>query len=173
VSLQFNVSSLLKEPTGSIRDYDVEGRALVNEDGPDVRDVSGCVKFLRTNEGILVTASLHGIEHESCSRCLKPIETGVDLEFQEMYYPVSDIVTGVRLPEPEDPEAFRIDSRHVLDLEEAIRQFWTVARVMQPLCRADCKGLCPQCGQDWNDRGCDCAPAADERWSALGTLLRK
>ncbi len=173
MSLQYNVSSLLKEPVGSTREYDVEGRALVNEEGPAVRDVSGSARFLRTNEGILVSAALHGVERDRCSRCLREIEVPVALDFQEVFYPKANIQTGVRLPRPDDLEAFRIDERQILDLEEAIRQFWTVALPMQPLCRADCRGLCSQCGKDWNEGDCDCSPPADERWSALQALRRK
>ena len=171
--LQYNVSSLLKEPVGSTREYDIEGRALINEQSLAVRDVSGSARFLRTNEGILVSAEVQGVERDNCARCLREIEIPVALEFQEVFYPKSDIYTGVRLPRPEDLDAFRIDERQVLDLEEAIRQFWTVALPMQPLCRPDCRGLCPQCGKDWNESGCDCAPLADERWSALRALRRK
>jgi uncharacterized protein len=27
---------------------------------------------------------------------------------------------------------------------------------MKPLCSEDCKGICPQCGQDLNEGECDC-----------------
>ena len=173
MSLQYNVSTLLKEPVGSTREYEIEGRALVNEDDPETRDVAGQVTFLRTNEGILVSAEVRGVELDKCSRCLKEIDIPVSLAFEEMFYPMSDISTGARVPKPVDLDAFRLSERWILDLEEPIRQFWTVALPMQPLCRTDCRGLCPQCGQDWNEGECECAPNADERWSALRTLLRK
>src|SRR3989454_3951410 len=32
-----------------------------------------------------------------------------------------------------------------------------------PQCRADCRGLCPQCGQDLNVGACACAPPPDPR----------
>jgi uncharacterized protein len=41
---------------------------------------------------------------------------------------------------------------------------------LQPLCRPECKGLCPQCGQDWNSGTCDCVPEQDQRWEALREL---
>lgn len=173
MSLQYNVSALLKEPVGSTREYEIDDRALVNEDGPQVQDVAGQVTFLRTNEGILVSAQVRGVEQDTCSRCLKEIEIPVSLKFEEMFYPLSDISTGTRTPKPEDPDAFRLSDRWVLDLEEPIRQFWTAAMPMQSLCQPECLGLCPQCGQDWNEGTCKCAPAPDERWSVLGTLLRK
>ncbi len=173
MSLQYNVSTLLKCPVGSTREYEIEDRALVNEDGPQVRSVVGHVTFLRTNEGVLVSAHLRGVEQDKCSRCLHELEIPVKLVFEEMFYQASNINTGVRLPKPEDLDAFQLSERWILDLEEPIRQFWTVALPMQPLCRTGCRGLCPQCGQDWNQGKCECAPPGDERWSALRTLLRK
>jgi uncharacterized protein len=44
---------------------------------------------------------------------------------------------------------------------------------MKPLCREDCRGLCPTCGEDLNVTACECAEqAADPRWEAL-RLLKK
>ncbi len=173
MSLQYNVSTLLKEPIGSTREYEIEDRALVNEDGPELRDVAGEARYLRTNEGILVSAEVQGVEQARCSRCIVEIDIPVTLTFEEMFYPKADIYSGARLAEPEDQEAFRLNDRWILDLEEPIRQFWTVALPMQPLCLPDCRGLCPQCGQDWNKGECTCAPPKDERWSALDALRRK
>jgi uncharacterized protein len=42
---------------------------------------------------------------------------------------------------------------------------------MKPLCREDCRGLCPTCGEDLNVTACGCAAeAADPRWEALRLL---
>ncbi len=40
----------------------------------------------------------------------------------------------------------------------------------QPLCREDCKGLCPQCGRDLNLSPCDCVR---EEWGSGFTALQK
>jgi uncharacterized protein len=39
-----------------------------------------------------------------------------------------------------------------------------------PLCREDCKGLCPQCGIDRNTGTCSCEPPIDPRLAALKGL---
>jgi len=73
---------------------------------------------------------------------------------------------------PPDPDAFQIDENHLLDLTEAIRQYREVATEMQPLCRPDCRGLCPICGADLNAGDCGCnAGAIDARWAGLAELL--
>jgi uncharacterized protein len=42
---------------------------------------------------------------------------------------------------------------------------------MKPLCREDCRGLCPQCGADRNRGDCDCKDDwVDPRWAALADL---
>ena len=44
---------------------------------------------------------------------------------------------------------------------------------MKPLCREDCRGLCPRCGQDWNVADCGCAlESADPRWEVLRSLKK-
>ncbi len=40
----------------------------------------------------------------------------------------------------------------------------------QPLCSENCKGLCPQCGQDRNLSPCGCN---QEDWEAGFSVLRK
>jgi uncharacterized protein len=38
------------------------------------------------------------------------------------------------------------------------------------LCREECRGLCPQCGADWNTEQCSCPPPIDPRWESLTGL---
>lgn len=165
--LQSNVATLLREEIGATRSFDVDERVLVDERATHYERVIGQVTLLRTREGVLVAAQLEGRDAASCSRCLRPIDVPVRIEIEEEFYPTVDIRTGAGLPAPTDPDAFRIDAHHVLDLEEAVRQYWAAALPMQPLCRPDCRGLCPRCGADLNEGPCSCPPEVDERWSAL------
>ena len=66
---------------------------------------------------------------------------------------------------------FRIDDQQHLDLSEAVRQYERSALPLRALCRPDCAGLCPVCGQDLNERACGCERVAnDGRWAGLATL---
>ncbi|MDO4581876.1 MAG: DUF177 domain-containing protein [Bacillota bacterium] len=43
---------------------------------------------------------------------------------------------------------------------------------MQPLCREDCRGICPHCGVDLNQQSCSCAvQQIDSRWEKLRDLI--
>jgi uncharacterized protein len=58
-----------------------------------------------------------------------------------------------------------------LDLEPMIHDAVLLELPQAPLCRADCQGLCPNCGADRNKQKCECDKApVDPRWAALGTL---
>jgi uncharacterized protein len=46
-----------------------------------------------------------------------------------------------------------------LDLLPAVRDSIHLAVPIAPLCRPDCKGLCPECGTDLNRGTCECATA--------------
>jgi uncharacterized protein len=173
MSTQYNVSALHREPVGAVREYNVDSGVLVDEERPQHEQVAGHVSLLRTKEGVLVNAELKGTHHDQCSRCLREVGVPILMTIREEFFASVDATTGAPLPPPDDPDAFRIDDNHILDLEEAIRQAWTAALPMQPLCRPECAGLCPRCGHDLNLSACSCRPEPDERWSGLRVLARK
>ncbi|MGH9786608.1 MAG: DUF177 domain-containing protein, partial [Terriglobia bacterium] len=56
-------------------------------------------------------------------------------------------------------------------LQDALREQILLTLPIKNVCRDDCAGLCPQCGQNRNLGPCACPPApADERWAPLARL---
>ena len=51
-----------------------------------------------------------------------------------------------------------------------LREQFVLAVPFAPLCREDCKGLCPQCGIDLNTGTCACEKPVDPRLAALKGL---
>jgi uncharacterized protein len=167
----FNVSGLMQEGIGATRTYGVKGTLHSEERPPE--PVEGEVELLRTPAGILVRARIKLVEPELCSRCLQPLQETLDIGFEEEFLATVD-AHGVPTREVEDEDAFTIDQNHMLDLTEAVRQYREASAIMQPLCRPDCRGLCPQCGKDLNTGACDCdAVQEDSPWAALAGLLPK
>ena len=165
--MEINVSQQLKEPVGSIRNYEVSD--VIDTNGGSM--VYGEVKLMRTNRGILVNGTVYTKVKVTCSRCLNLFDCPLTLDIEEEYFPTTDVVSGAQLSLPEEPGCFTIDERHILDLTEAIRQYALVATPMKPLCREDCAGLCPNCGQNLNQGTCDCPRGeVDPRWSELTKL---
>jgi uncharacterized protein len=172
--MQVSVAGLLKEPVGSKRSYQWDEKFIPPEDCP-VDWVRGQVQLTRTDKGIWAHGALDSSVPCQCSRCLADFSHPVHLEFDEEFLPTVDIATGSPLPPP-DPEegAFTIDDHLVLDLREAVRQYAIMAVPINPLCRPECRGLCPICGRDLNQAPCQCdEQKTDPRWHALEQLLTR
>lgn len=172
--LQFNVAQLLKEPTGATRSHDINVE-ITNELDKDVIAVSplvGQVEFLRAGPNVLVTGLLQTTLQKICGRCLADFTIPTSIELEEEFYPVVDIVTGTPLPKSSQVDsADLIDEQNILDLTEVVRQELVVASDAVLYCRPDCKGLCPQCGQDRNVSLCNCQEEQiDPRWAGLQAL---
>jgi uncharacterized protein len=57
------------------------------------------------------------------------------------------------------------------DLTDYLRSELVVLVPFKPLCREDCKGLCPICGANLNVTRCSCdAGGYDSRWDALRNI---
>lgn len=148
----FNVATLLHEPVGAVRDLTVEDEvAEVPEVGFQTR-VSGRVRLLRSQEGVLVHAELVVEAPLECARCLSGFTMTLPLTIDEEFRPLRNPITGDAVTA--DPDDFRIDPRHQLDLSEAVRQYEEAALPIQPVCREQCAGLCPVCGQNLNEFRC-------------------
>lgn len=110
-------------------------------------------------EGVLVTGTASVGLVGSCARCLEPITSEEEIDLLQLYcYPGK---------EDDDPEAMHIEGE-LIDLEPVLRDAVVLNLPFTPLCRADCAGLCPECGANLNaDPGHGHASATDPRWSGL------
>jgi uncharacterized protein len=170
--VQFNVSTLLQEPVGSTRVFEVsEGDVAVPADAYE-GTVSGRVHMLRTARGVLVRANLEVEPTLECARCLEPYGLPLELRIEEEFFPQLDPATGEAVQA--DPDDFRIDDRNHLDLSEAVRQYEQAALPIQPVCRPDCAGLCPICGQNLNEHPHEHErPPAEAGWTDLASLAER
>lgn len=176
--LTYNVAQLLKERVGSTRKLDVstEILPLYDEEGEEVdaRDLSGTATVTRLSDGVLVQGDVKARVNVQCSRCLTDIDLPVEAQLEEQFRPTIDVESGRAIQRPtydEDDTAFEIDANHMMDLTEPVRQALLVSMDMRPLCREDCKGLCPECGANLNEIDCGHEPAVeDSRWAPLRDL---
>jgi uncharacterized protein len=147
--LLWNVSGLLNETAGAVRDYAVEGVSIdLGEDLRLAAPIDGRVHLARTNRGLIVTADFTTKLALQCVRCLRDIEVPIEIEIEEEVLPTIDFHTGqpVHLAEGDDEEIVRLTDHHELDLEPTVRDAIVLAEPIAPLDREDCPGLCIVCG---------------------------
>lgn len=172
--LKFNVAQLLREDIGEHREYTFSEHAIVLDDETTLHQVTGRVRFTHTASGVLAAGVVHGTVEAVCTRCLNATQVTLDFGFEDEFHSVVDVTTGYNLPKPTEEDPFFISESHLVDLGEAIRAYALLELPMQPLCRSDCKGICPSCGADLNIEACAChEEEVDERLAALSALLNQ
>jgi uncharacterized protein len=116
-------------------------------------------------EGVLVSGTVRGRAKGECVRCLDPIDLPVEVDVQELFaYP-----ERVRAAEAEgdDDDEVRELVGDLIDFEPALRDAVVPALPFQPICQADCPGLCSECGARLADDLGHAHDVVDPRWSAL------
>jgi uncharacterized protein len=109
-----------------------------------------------------------------CDRCLEPAEFPIDSNFDLFYRPAAraGYDEEVEIDEGESEIAFYEGGG--IKLEDVLREYVLLSMPMQRVCREDCHGICPVCGQNRNLVNCGCEPKpVDDRWSALKKLQVK
>jgi uncharacterized protein len=150
-ALTFNVAALLGEPGGSVRDLAFDGLELglgIGEHLALARPADARVRLTRTNRGLLVDGDVRATLAETCSRCLRPIEVELHPEFEEEALQSVELTTGMPLDHADEPEVPRLTDHHEIELEPFVREAILLAAPIAPLCRPDCPGLCPECGEE-------------------------
>lgn len=151
--MKFNVAQLLKEPSGFTKEHDLlEDISALDPEIVPLSTLTGQVQMIRTADGVFVLGTLRTNLELNCSRCLDEFSYPLKFRIEEEFRPSIDISTGASLPSGEDEDAAtRIDAHHILDLSEVIRQDILLEMPPHPICRSNCAGLCPVCGQNLND----------------------
>jgi len=163
-----NVSQLMMEVSGAVREYRMDERvSLLNDSREHL--VSGEVRLLKTTMSIWVSASLNSNVVNNCDRCLAPYSQSVHMDIEEEYFPTIDPAIGARAkPKNADEDTLYIDENQMLDLTPMVQEYASLDLPMKPLCKTDCAGLCPNCGVNLNQSACQCDTVSrDPRWGVL------
>ena len=133
---------------------------------PEGDDIELDLRLESVLEGVLVSGSVRCRAVGECVRCLDAVDHPVDVHLTELYaYP------DRQLPDDgdEDGEVRELQDE-LIDLDGALRDTVVPALPYRPLCRADCPGLCPECGVRLADHPGHGHHSTDPRWAALEGL---
>jgi uncharacterized protein len=133
---------------------------------PEGADIELDIRLEAVMEGVLVSGTARAPLSGECARCLDPLTSSIEVDFQELY-----VYSDTRSGESAEEDERRLDG-DLIDLEPVVRDAMVLALPLSPLCRDDCPGLCSDCGV----RLADAEPdhhhdAVDSRWAALQGML--
>jgi uncharacterized protein len=153
------------------------------EGDPDAGRGTASLELYADGTHVFASGPLEGSVTVACSRCLDPVRLPIAEALRVTFLPEHELAgdedegadpdadDGEDSAEAaaEDLDVFPFDGE-VVDLEPVLREQFVLAVPFAPLCRADCKGLCPQCGVDLNSATCNCSPPIDPRLAPLKGL---
>jgi uncharacterized protein len=108
---------------------------------------------------------------QTCSRCLEVFAARVDAPVDVRLVPRPAGADSVELG-ADDLDVDFYDNDEI-DVARLVDNEATLALPMKPLCRDDCRGLCPACGVNRNVATCTCAPPSDPRLAPLRDLAAR
>lgn len=141
---------------------DVKGPDLSAE-GP-ARIVMQAV-YRGPEKGILVEGHFQALVRPRCHRCLKEFALHLDGDFsEEVALDDEGHCTGGL------DEACAGD---IINLQALVREHLLLSLPLKMVCREDCPGICPSCGQDLSEAPCDCKDEIiDPRLEKLKELIK-
>lgn len=134
---------------------------------PEGGDLRVDVRLESVMEGVLVSGTAVAEITGECGRCLDPMTDRLEVALTELFaYPES---TTDDTTEPDEVSRIVAD---LVDLEPVLRDAVILALPQVPLCRQDCPGLCPECGERRAELGPDHGhERINHRWAVLKQRL--
>lgn len=135
-------------------------------------DAQGSAELLNHSLGeIRVQGDLNVQMTATCDRCLEAAFFPVESHFDLVYMPVAEAKAGGEDELDRSGVEVGYYEGGGLQLNEILREVVLLALPMQLICDESCKGICPVCGQNRNQRNCGChIEASDDRWSKLKSI---
>jgi len=91
-----------------------------------------------------------------CSRCLEGYPVDLSIRYKMLFVPAQQ---GVQGRSAED--GVYLYRENTIDLADYICEAIRTELPMKPLCKPDCRGLCPHCGKNLNEGLCSCRQTDD------------
>jgi len=130
------------------------------------------IEIARTGGTLRARGAIRTEAERTCGRCLAPFREVLEAALDEALKVEGDKVRVFDIDYEGDP-GFLPGPPGAFFLDELVREEILVASPMQPLCRPDCRGICPACGADRNKRDCGCRiEEGHPAWEALRNLSR-
>jgi len=133
--------------------------------------IRGVAELSPGTEVITVRGHISGMLEGECHRCLDPAPLAVDGDFELKYRPKWMLPTEPDLELDDEEIQFGFYEGDGIELLDVLTEQVILWLPMHWLCREDCRGLCPVCGENRNRTSCQCqAEQIDPRWAALRSL---
>jgi len=122
-------------------------------------------------DGCIIRGRLTGEIVVPCNRCAEDASVHINTTF-DTFEPFPDALASNEEEaigeEPDELVVRRVNGVPQINIEGLLWEEFAMILPVKPLCKPDCKGLCPICGHNKNHGECSCAAnEGDPRLAAL------
>lgn len=137
-----------------------------------IDDIQAEVFVLPEEDGCLFRGKLRGKVSVPCDRCAEETEIKIDYVFDEFEgYPPADQEEILDDTLDDNRVIFKDKNAPVLDMGALLWEEFVLTLPTKPLCKNNCKGVCPKCGKNLNEGICACEDeGSDPRFAVLRNL---
>lgn len=160
-TFQYNNQSIWLEP---LKEFHISCKII--------DEINAEVFILPEEDGCLFRGKLRGKVAVPCDRCAEETEIVIDYAFDEFEdYPSDDPVENSDEVFEDNRVIIKEKNALILDMGALLWEEFVLTLPTKPLCRKDCKGVCPTCGKNLNEGLCSCEEdGKDPRFAILRNL---
>lgn len=125
-------------------------------------------EICKINREFIINIHVYYTYKTSCDRCLITTKRNMKSSLS------AKLEDYKNMQEEEEEEDIIYYDNNILPIEKHVLMEVLSSLPMKTLCKEDCKGLCPNCGTDFNKESCDCiVENIDPRFEKLKNFFDK
>ena len=124
--------------------------------------ITGEVIFTLARPRVVAKGTLNLTAVSQCVRCLQDAETRLAAPVDATYESEKEMREGRSEVVTTEEQVVTPYNGDWIQPEEELREAILLELPSLPLCKPDCKGLCPRCGANLNEETCSCENADEE-----------
>lgn len=159
--LRINIGFIVAQSVGTYREFTFDLPEVISGEDEEIKfgSVSGSALISRAQQGLLIQGAFSAETSSTCVRCLNDFQLPLQTEFSELYAFKDENATESGLLVPDNG---------FIDLRPLLIEYLLVEIPINPLCKVDCAGLCPECGCNLNVTQCGHSdPSAQDEQSII------
>ena len=144
---RINVGFLINAPVGTSRDFTIDEPSMDLDEDLHAEDIHCDVHVSRVQQGIMAEADCSAKIEMECTHCLEPFTGTLSAHFEELF--------AFRFLRENTEAENTLPESGYMELADLVRDYLVMEIPYAPICKEDCKGLCPVCGKNLNEGPCE------------------
>ncbi len=158
--MKIEVQNLMSGPETVVLDHRPKYFSLEGEDYEVLDNITGSITFSLMGDRVFMKGHLCVRLRVTCVTCLVPVDVSVDKDVCVLYVPSKAATESELHFSPEEDDVAYYQGKVIIP-DDDIRDLILIDLPEYPRCREDCRGLCPRCGANLNEKDCGCPPMED------------